>query len=49
MWIGVRIKRWRKCIKLKDTLSRYMRGCNLLLNILFYRAPEAPRIAQPNR
>ncbi|KAK4471887.1 hypothetical protein MN116_004614 [Schistosoma mekongi] len=46
---GVRIKHWSKTIELAVTISRYMRGCNLLFNILFYRSPQAPRIAQPVR
>ncbi|TNN11325.1 Kinase D-interacting substrate [Schistosoma japonicum] len=46
---GVRIKQWSKTIELAETISRYMRGCNLLFNILFYRSPQAPRIAQPVR
>ncbi|CAH8547884.1 unnamed protein product [Schistosoma margrebowiei] len=46
---GVRIKHWSKTIELAETISRYMRGCNLLFNILFYRSPQAPRVAQPVR
>ncbi|CAH8849748.1 unnamed protein product [Trichobilharzia szidati] len=46
---GVRVKHWSKTIELAETISRYMRGCNLFFNILFYRSPQAPRVAQPVR
>ncbi|KAG5446185.1 hypothetical protein CSKR_203415, partial [Clonorchis sinensis] len=45
--VGIGAKRSTKSARFAETVSRYMRGCNLILNILFYRAPPSPSVAQP--
>ncbi|OON20459.1 hypothetical protein X801_03660, partial [Opisthorchis viverrini] len=47
--VGIGAKRSTKSARFAETVSRYMRGCNLILNILFYRAPPSPSVAQPVR
>ncbi|CAH8627275.1 unnamed protein product [Dicrocoelium dendriticum] len=47
IFYGVRAKRTPNWIQFSETLSRYMRGCYLLLNILFCRVPPVSNIAQP--
>ncbi|KAF8571952.1 hypothetical protein P879_01098 [Paragonimus westermani] len=46
---NLRAKGWSRTMQLSETLSRYMRGFQLLLNILFFRAPPAPTAVQPVR
>ncbi|TGZ58964.1 hypothetical protein CRM22_009340 [Opisthorchis felineus] len=47
--VGIGAKRSTKSARFAETVSRYMRGCNLILNILFYRAPPSPSVAHPVR
>ncbi|KAF7259138.1 hypothetical protein EG68_03562 [Paragonimus skrjabini miyazakii] len=46
---NLRAKGWSRTMQFSETLSRYMRGFQLILNILFFRAPPAPTTVQPVR
>ncbi|THD22989.1 hypothetical protein D915_005899 [Fasciola hepatica] len=47
VFFGLRGKNCPKSVQFAETLARYIGGCQLVLNILFYQAPIAPSSAKP--